>query len=185
MGTVVLVFYDFSSFPSSWVFITALVSLSTYKFPFAQFAQPNEIVWHCPAPYYQVSIILSLSWSQQHFLKRNSSWDSLNAVNTRLHRAEERNPELEDASKDFLKLIHKEKQRLGREKGSEYPRTMRQPQKVWYLCNRDTRNRKRGAEEMFLVILAGNSPKLMTGRKPQAQEAQRTPSRKKIPGINK
>lgn len=32
---------------------------------------------------------------------------------------------------------------------------------------------------MFLVILAGNSPKVMTSSKPQIQEAKRTPSRKK------
>ena len=37
--------------------------------------------------------------------------------------------------------------------------------------------REREVEEMFEVIMAENSPKLMTDTKPQIQEAQRTPSR--------
>lgn len=65
---------------------------------------------------------------------------------------------------------------LRERKKSEYPRTLRQSQKMWYMCNRDTRSRrKREISRRNIWSNAGRVFfKLITDREPHIQEVQRT-----------
>lgn len=126
-------------------------------------------------PYYQFSIAYYLMVPTQHSLKRKApigtTWMLWPVDSTGL-RKEWVN--LKICQRNFLNICAKIF--LREWKKSEYPRTVRQWQKMWYMCNRDTRSRrKREISRRNVWSNAGRVFfKLITDKEPHIQEAQRT-----------